>query len=98
MSETLNLLTVPQAVEAAAALRRRVDSALDARRAITGLSTSAIVSIAILVGQFEAIAQAAAAYSCRATDHATWVRLQELLIEAGYLPLPAHQEPPHGQG
>ena len=101
MSEALALLTVPQAVEAAAALRARIDTALDARRAITGTSTAAIVSIAVLVGQLDAIAQAAAVFSINNRDHAAWERLQELLLSTGHLPLPETspaQETTHGQG
>lgn len=112
MAETFNFLTVSQAIEAAAALRQRLDTYLDPRRAVTEMSISAIASVAVLVEQLDAIAQA----SARTED--TWRRANEgqasaqdaadaavdlirLLSAAGYLPLPpalATEEAAHAQG
>ncbi|TXN71629.1 hypothetical protein [Methylobacterium sp. WL6] len=99
MAELLPLLTIPETLEVAAALRSRLETARDARRAITGASTSAIASMAVLVGQFDAIAKAAAIFTLRNRDHAAWEDLQALLLTTGHLPLPelTAQEPTHGE-
>lgn len=87
MSEAIPLLTVPQAIEAAAALCQRVDGALTVARALTGVPDATVVSIAILVGQLDTIARAAAAFSLADRDLDAWSTLQEHLLAAGYLPL-----------
>lgn len=109
----IKLLTVDEAVAAAEAARARANRVpFDPRRALDGLSSTAIISIAVLVGQLHAIAQASAL-----TEHA-WRRanlgegsaqdaadasaeLIRLLTAAGYLPFPvapALEEVAHGQG
>lgn len=106
MAEALSLLTVPQAIEAAAALRQRIDTAIDARRAITGTSTAAIASMAVLIGQLDAIARAAAEVDLDRhnlhdpEDAFRAAYVAGLLRIAGYLSFPetTAQEPTHGEG
>ena len=102
---TVRLLTLPETIAAAELARRRADcQPFDARRALDGLSMTAIISMTVLIHQLDTVAQAAA----RAED--TWRRahareveateaadasdaLIRLLKAAGYLPLPATPEP-----
>lgn len=98
MSAPVPLLTVSEAVAAARIVADCANAGSDVRRAISGLSTSAIASIAILVEQLDRIAKGAADFSCRSNDMAAWETLQQQLLSAGYLPLPEQKEAIHGQG
>lgn len=98
---TIKLLSVEETLAAAAlACGRANRPPFDPRRALDGLSATAIISLVVLAGQLDAIAQAAAlteetwrrandgeASSQEAADAA--VDLIRLLAAAGYLPLPA---------
>ena len=101
---TVRLLTLQETIAAAELARLRANrSPFDARRALDGLSMTAIISMTVLVDQLDVIAQAAA----RAED--AWRRayalevesteaaaasddLIRLLTTSGYLPLPAMPE------
>lgn len=94
---------IPLSFEEAMAVARRIHSTPEAglSRAVTGLSLNAIVSLVILAIQLDAIAQASAAYATGHPDLDRYAALQELLVAAGYLPLPATtatQEADRGQG
>lgn len=107
------LLSLEETVAVAdAAYERANREPFDPRRAATGLSSNAIVSMVVLVRQLDGIAEAAA----RAED--AWRRVNDgqgdaqeaanasidlirLLSAAGYLPLPpvpTPEEAAHGQG
>ncbi|GJD93397.1 hypothetical protein [Methylobacterium iners] len=85
-SPAISLLTVEETIAAASRVRMTDDANL--RRAATGLSLNAICSMAVLVGQLDAIARSAAAYSTGTPDPDRYAELQERLLAAGYLPLP----------
>lgn len=93
---------IPLSFEEAMAVAKRIHSTPEAKlsRAVTGLSLNAIVSLAILVVQLDAIAQASAAAHAAPTDLSRNAALRELLLAAGYLPelTTATEEAAHGQG
>lgn len=109
----IKLLSVEETLEAAAAACARANRPpFDPRRALDGLSATAIISLVVLVGQLDGIAQT----SARTED--AWRRVNDreadaqeaadasndlvrLLSAAGYLPLPpvpTTEEAAHGQG
>ncbi|UIY44112.1 hypothetical protein [Methylobacterium radiotolerans] len=110
---TIKLLSVEETLAAAAlACGRANRPPFDPRRALDGLSATAIISLVVLAGQLDAIAKASArtedtwrrandgeASAQEAADAA--VDLIRLLSDAGYLPLspaPATEEAAHAQG
>lgn len=102
---TVRLLTLQETITVAEQARARANrEPFDPRRALDGLSMTAIISMTVLIHQLDSVAQAAA----RAED--TWRRahagevegtaaadvsddLIRLLKAAGYLPLPLTSEP-----
>ena len=100
----VKLLPLQEALAAAAAIRKRYtaceDAGLDPRRALDGASVAALLSLAVLAGQFDRLARTAAPFSLKPQDFALFEDLQEQLVAAGYLPLPETQqkEPAHGEG
>lgn len=101
---TVRLLTLPETITAAEQARARANrEPFDARRALDGLSMTAIISMTVLVHQLHHVAQAAAyAEDTWRRAHAGEVEsttaadasddLIRLLKAAGYLPLPATPE------
>lgn len=105
MSSSVRLLSIEETIAAAAAACARANQApFDPRRALDALSSTAIISLAVLAGQLDGICSAAA----RAED--AWRRANDREIEApvaaeasadlirqlsaaGYLPLPEQPEP-----
>ena len=109
----IKLLSIEETLAAAAAACARANrSPFDPRRALDGLSATAIISLVVLAGQLDAIAQAAARTEDawrRANDREVDAQvaadaaadLIRLLSTAGYFPVPptpATEEAPHVQG
>lgn len=90
------LHTIEETLAIVARIRTVPDA--DLHRAATGLSLKTVLSLAVLVGQLDELARAAAAHVAQPKDLAAWADLQERLIKAVYLPLPQSQEPSHGEG
>ena len=100
MSEVIRLMTAPLAREAAHRIYARLDTALTLQRGFDGIGYRDLASVVVLACQLDRLAMAAAQAEARwraagadpAEDEAAAdasAEVTRLLLEAGYLPLPA---------